>query len=141
MKVMILLRATADTEAGVMPSTELLTAMGKFNEELVNAGIMLSGEGLHPTSKAARVSFSKSAPTVTQGPYDAGSTICGFWMWEVKSMDDAIAWVKRVPNTDGAHGEIEIRPVFEAADFGEAFTPELQEQEEKLRERLTATKG
>ena len=138
MKVMILLRATADTEAGVMPSTELLTAMGKFNEELVNAGIMLSGEGLHPTSKAARVSFSKSAPTVTQGPYDAGSTICGFWMWEVKSMDEAIAWVKRVPNTDGAHGEIEIRPVFEAADFGEAFTPELQEQEEKLRERLTA---
>lgn len=141
MKVMILLRATADTEAGVMPSTELLTAMGKFNEELVNAGMMLSGEGLHPTSKAARVSFSRSAPTVTQGPYDASSTICGFWIWEVKSMDDAIAWVKRVPYTDGAHGEIEIRPVFEAADFGEAFTPELQEQEEKLRERLSATKG
>lgn len=138
MKVMILLRTTAQTEAGVMPSSELLTAMGKFNEELVDAGIMLAGEGLHPTSKAARVSFSASAPTVTHGPYDAGTTICGFWMWEVKSMDEAIAWVKRVPNTDGAHGEIEIRPVFEAADFGEAFTPELQEQEEKLRERLTA---
>lgn len=139
MKVMILIRATAETEAGVMPSTELLTEMGKFNDELAAAGIMLSGEGLHPTSKAARVRFSGSAaPTVTRGPYDAGSTICGFWMWEVASMDEAVAWVKRVPNTDGGHSEIEIRPVFEAADFGEAFTPELQEQEEKLREKLAA---
>jgi hypothetical protein len=140
MKVMILLRATADTEAGVMPSHELLSDMGKFNEELVDAGIMLSGEGLHPTSKAARVRFSKSDPSVTHGPYDAATTICGFWMWNVASMDEAIAWVKRVPNTDGGHSEIEIRRVFEAADFGEAFTPELQEQEEKLRERLTASK-
>lgn len=136
MKVMVLLRATADTEAGKMPSTELLAAMGAFNEELVEAGIMLSGEGLHPTAKAVRVRFSDAAPEVTHGPYPVDSTICGFWMWQVASMDEAIAWVKRVPNTDGGHSEIEIRPVFEAADFGDAFTPELQAQEEKLRDRL-----
>lgn len=136
MKVMVLIRATAETEAGVMPSTELLTEMGRFNEELVEAGIMLSGDGLHPTSKAARVSFAAAEPTVTHGPFPLGSTICGFWIWEIGSLDEAIAWVKRVPNTDGVHSEIEIRPVFEAADFGDELTPELREQEERLRERI-----
>ena len=136
MKVMVVMKATADTEAGKMPSTQLLADMGKYNEELVKAVIMLSGEGLHPTAKGARVSFDGDKTDVMRGPFDLNGTIAGFWMWTVASMDEAIAWVRRCPNTDGGHSEIEIRPVFEAADFGDAFTPELREQEERLRETL-----
>ncbi len=136
MKVIVLIKATPDSEAGTMPSTQLLADMGKYNEDLVNAGIMLSGEGLHPTSKGARISFAGKQTGVSHGPFDIVGTIAGFWMWEVSSMEEAIAWARRCPNTDGAHGEIEIRPVFEAADFGDALTPELEEQEERLREKL-----
>lgn len=136
MKVMVLMKATPDSEAGKMPSAQLLVDMGKYNEELVNAGIMLSGEGLKPTSKAARISFSGDLTAVAHGPFDIKGSISGFWMWEVASMEEAIAWARRCPNTDGVHTEIDIRPVVEAADFGEAFTPELQEQEERLRETL-----
>lgn len=136
MKVMVLMKATPDSEAGKMPSTQLMADMGKFNEELVNAGIMLSGEGLHPTAKGARIAFSGNKTAVAHGPFDLTGTVSGFWMWQVSSMDEAISWARRCPNTDGVHGEIEIRPVFEAADFGEAFTPELQEQEERLRQKI-----
>jgi hypothetical protein len=135
MKVMVIVKATAESEAGEMPSTELLAAMGKFNEELVNAGIMLAGEGLHPTSKGARVAFSGKDRTVSQGPFKLDNTIAGYWMWKVRSLDEAIEWVKRCPNPHSGPSEIEIRPVFEAEDFGEEFTPELREQEERLRAR------
>jgi hypothetical protein len=135
MKVMVIVKATAESEAGQMPSTELLAAMGKFNEELVNAGIMLAGEGLHPTSKGARVAFSGKDRKVTKGPFELDNAIAGFWMWKVASMEEAIEWVKRCPNPHTGPSEIEIRPVFEAEDFGEEFTPELREQEERLRAR------
>jgi hypothetical protein len=131
---MVLIKADNDTEAGVLPSTELLAAMGKYNEELVKAGVMLAGEGLHPSSKGARVRFSGDKRTVIDGPFaETKELIAGFWLWQVKSMDEAIEWVKRCPNPTGVESEIEIRPVFEAEDFGEAFTPELREQEERLR--------
>jgi hypothetical protein len=134
---MVIVKATADSEAGVMPSTELLEAMGKYNEELVNAGIMLAGEGLHPSSKGKRVAFDGPARTVIDGPFaETKELIAGFWLWQVRDMDEALEWVKRCPNPMPGPSEIEIRPVFEAADFGEAFTPELMEQEDKLRERL-----
>lgn len=137
MKVVVLIKADKNSEAGVMPSTELLAEMGKFNEELVNAGVMLAGEGLHPTSKGARVLFSGSERTVIDGPFtESKELIAGFWIWQVKSMQDAIDWVKRCPNPMGEQSEIEIRQVFEAEDFGEAFTPELREQEERLRKQL-----
>lgn len=137
MKVVVLIKADKNSEAGVMPSTELLAEMGKFNEELVNAGVMLAGEGLHPTSKGARVLFSGSERTVIDGPFtESKELIAGFWIWQVKSMQDAIDWVKRCPNPMGEQSEIEIRQVFEAEDFGEAFTPELREQEERLRRQL-----
>ena len=132
---MVIVKATAESEAGQMPSTDLLTAMGKYNEELVNAGIMLAGEGLHPTSKGARIAFSGNDREVTKGPFAVDNTIAGFWMWKVSSMDEAIEWVKRCPNPHSGPSEIEIRPVFEAEDFGEEFTPELREQEERLRAR------
>jgi hypothetical protein len=133
MKVMILVKATQDSEAGVMPSQQLLTDMGNFNEELVKAGIMLAGEGLHPSSKGARVRFSGASRTVIDGPFaETKELVAGFWLWQVKSLDEAIAWVKRCPNPMPGESEIEIRPVFEAADFGEAFTPELREQEERI---------
>ena len=135
MRFAVLMKANKQSEAGVMPSQQMLAEMGKFNEELVKAGIMLSGEGFHPTERGARVRFSGNAgPTVVRGPFlDTGELIAGFWMWKAKSLDEAIAWAKRIPDTDGAHTEVEIRQVFEAEDFGEAFTPELREQEERLR--------
>ena len=138
MKVMVIVKATKNSEAGVMPSEQLLTEMSKFNEELVNAGIMLAGEGLHPSSKGARVNFSKGKLTVTDGPFtEAKELICGFWIWQVKSLDEAIEWVKRMPNPDDEdEGEIEIRQVFEMNDFGAEFTPELREQEERLRAQI-----
>jgi hypothetical protein len=134
MRFMVLVKATNDTEAGVMPSEELLTAMGKYNEELVKAGVMLAGEGLHPSSKGARVRFSGEKRTVIDGPFtEAKELIAGFWLWQVKSKEEAIEWVKRCPNPTGGESEIEIRQVFEADDFGPEFTPELREQEERLR--------
>jgi hypothetical protein len=137
MRVMVLVKANADSEAGVMPSEAMLTAMGKFNEELVKAGVMLAGEGLHPTSKAARVRFSGSQRTVIDGPFsETKELVAGFWLWQVKSLDEAIEWVKRAPFEDG--DEIEIRPVFEAEDFGAELTPELREQEERLRAEVAA---
>jgi hypothetical protein len=141
MRVIVMIRANKDTEAGVMPSEELLTAMGKYNEELVKAGVMLAGEGLHPSSKGARVKSSKGKLTVTDGPFtETKELICGFWIWQVKSMEEAIEWAKRMPNPHNEDGEVEIRPVFEAEDFGEEFTPELREQEERLRRELESKK-
>jgi hypothetical protein len=134
MKVMVIVKASKDSEAGVMPSQELLTAMGNYNEELVNAGIMVAGEGLHPSSKGARVRFSGKDRAVIDGPFaETKELIAGFWMWKVKSMDEAIEWLKRCPNPHDEVTEVEIRPVFEAEDFGEAFTPELREQEAMIR--------
>ena len=133
MKFMVLVKANKDTEAGVMPSTELLSAMGKYNEELVNAGILLAGEGLHPSSKGARVKFSGDQRIVTDGPFiETKELIAGYWLWQVKSKEEAIEWVKRCPNPTGAEGEIEIRQVFEMEDFGEELTPELRAQEERV---------
>jgi hypothetical protein len=134
MRVIVLVKASKDSEAGVMPSQQLLTEMGNFNEELVKAGVMLAGEGLHPSSKGARVRFSGSNPTVIDGPFtETKELVAGFWLWQVKSMDEAIEWVKRCPNPMSTDSEIEIRPIFEAEDFGAEFTPELREQEARLR--------
>ena len=136
MRCMVLIKATSDTEAGVMPSEALLAEMGKFNEELVKAGVMLAGEGLHPTSRAARVRFEGDKRTVIDGPFaETKELIAGFWLWQVNSLEEAIEWVKRCPNPTGEEAEIEIRPVFEADDFGAEFTPELRAQEERLREQ------
>ena len=137
MRVMVLIKANKDSEAGVLPDEKLLTDMGAFNEELVKAGIMLAGEGLHPSSKGARVKFSGAQRTVIDGPFtETKELIAGFWLWQVKSLAEAIEWVKRCPNPTGAESEIEIRQVFEASDFGSEFTPELREQEERLRAQL-----
>ena len=137
MKFMIIIKADKNTEAGVMPSEKVLTEMGNFNEELVNAGIMLAGEGLHPSSKGARVRFSGGKQTVIDGPFaEAKELIAGFWMWEVKSREEAIEWVKRIPNPDNTDFEVEIRQVFATEDFGAELTPEAREQEERLRARL-----
>jgi hypothetical protein len=134
MKVMVFVKATADSEAGVMPTKEILAAMGQFNEELVRAGVILAGEGLHPSSKGVRVQFSGKDRTVIDGPFtETKELVAGFWLWQVASMAEAIAWIKRSPFQDG---EVEIRPVFEADDFGEAFPPELREQEERLRTEM-----
>ena len=134
MRFMIIVKATKDSEAGVMPSEQLLTEMGKFNEELVNAGVMLAGEGLQPSSKGARVRFSGSRRTVIDGPFaETKELIAGYWLWQVKSKEEAIEWVKRCPKPMPGESEIEIRQVFEAEDFGAEFTPELREQEERLR--------
>ena len=133
MRFMVIVKATKESEAGVMPNTELLAAMGKFNEELVKAGIMLAGEGLQPSSKGARVQFSGPKRTVIDGPFtETKELIAGYWIWQVRSLDEAIEWVKRCPNPMESDSEIEIRQVFEADDFGEAFTPELREQEERI---------
>jgi hypothetical protein len=133
---MVIVKADRNTEAGVMPSQELLTAMGKYNEELVNAGVLLAGEGLHPSSKGARVRFSGSDRTVIDGPFaETKELIAGFWIFQVKSLEEAIEWVKRSPNPLEGESEIEIRQVFEAEDFGAEFTPELREQEERIRAR------
>jgi hypothetical protein len=142
MRVIVLVKATKDSEAGVMPSTELLQAMGEYNEELVNAGIMLSGEGLHPSAKGKRIAFDGPSRIVIDGPFaETKELIAGFWVWEVKDMAEAVEWVKRCPNPMLGPSEIEIRPVFEAADFGDALTPELAEQEEQLREKLAGRAG
>ena len=135
MRFMILVKADKNSEAGVLPDEKLLTAMGKFNEELVKAGVMLAGEGLQPSSKGARVKFSGDKRTVTDGPFtEAKELIAGFWLWQVKSKEEAIEWVKRCPNPmPGTESEIEIRQVFEAEDFGAEFTPELRKQEERVR--------
>ena len=139
MKVMVLVKATKDSEAGVMPSTEMLTAMGQYNEELVTAGNMLAGEGLHPSAKGARVRFSGTKRTVIDGPFtETKELVAGFWMWQVKSMEEAIEWVKRCPNPMLTDSEIEIRRVFEADDFGPELTPELREAEERLRAESAA---
>ncbi len=141
MRVMVLVKATKDTEAGVMPSEQLLTEMMQYNEELVKAGIMLAGEGLHPSSKSARVRFSGDQRRVIDGPFaETKELIAGFWLWQVKSLAEAIEWVRRCPNPTGEDGEIEIRPVFEAEDFGAELTPELREQEEHLRAQAAAKK-
>ena len=141
MRFMVLIKADKDSEAGVMPNEQLLTAMGKFNEDLVKAGVMLAGEGLHPSSKGARVKFSGEKRTVIDGPFtEAKELIAGFWIWQVKSKEEAIEWVKRAPSPFKGECEIEIRQVFEADDFGEAFTPELREQEERLRSQTAGRK-
>jgi hypothetical protein len=138
---MIIVKATKDSEAGVMPSEQLLREMGKFNEELVKAGVMLAGEGLHPSSKGVRVKFSGTKRTVTDGPFaETKELIAGFWLWQVKSKEEAIEWVKRCPNPMKGESEIEIRQVFEAEDFGAEFTPELRQQEEHLRGQIAKKK-
>jgi hypothetical protein len=137
MRFMVIVKANKDSEAGVMPGEVLLTEMGKFNEELVKAGVMLAGEGLHPSSKGARVKFSGANRMVVDGPFaETKELVAGFWLWQVKSKEEAIEWVKRCPNPTGEESEIEIRQVFEAEDFGAEFTPELREQEERLRAEM-----
>lgn len=139
MRVMVLVKATGDSEAGVMPDQKLLEDMGNYNDELVKAGIMLAGEGLHPSSKGKRVRFSGTRRTVIDGPFaETKELVAGFWLWQVKSIDEAIEWAKRCPNPMAGESELEIRPVFEAEDFGEAYTPELQEQERRQREQIEA---
>ncbi len=134
MRVMVIVKANKNSEAGVMPSEKLLTDMGNFNEELVKAGVLLAGEGLHPSAKGARVAFSGEKRTVVDGPFtETKELIAGFWLWQVRSMEEAIEWVRRCPNPHLGDSEIEIRPVFEAADFGAEFTPELREQEDRIR--------
>lgn len=137
MRFMIIVKATKTSEAGEMPDEKLLADMGRFNEELVKAGIMLAGEGLHPSSKGVRVRFSGAERTVIDGPFaETKELVAGFWLWRVKSLDEAIEWVKRCPNPMKGESEIEIRQVFEAEDFGEEFTPELRAREEKLRAEI-----
>ena len=139
MRVMVLVKADKNSEAGILPTTELLSDMGKFNEELAKAGVMLAGEGLHPSSKGARVRFSGSKRTVIDGPFaEKKELIAGFWLIQVTSKEEAIEWVKRCPNPTGAESEIEIRQVFEAEDFGEAYTPEIREQEERIAQGMKA---
>jgi hypothetical protein len=142
MRFMIIIKADKNTEAGVMPDEKLFTEMGKFNEELVNAGIMLAGDGLQPSSKGARVKFSGDKRTVIDGPFpETKELIAGFWIWKVKSKEEAIEWVKRCPNPTGAESEIEIRQLFDMEDFGAELTPELRAQEERLRAKIEAGQG
>jgi hypothetical protein len=142
MRVMVIVKATKDSEAGVMPSQELLTAMGQFNDRLVNAGIMLAGEGLQPSSKGKRVRFAGTNRTVIDGPFaETKELVAGFWLWQVESMDEAVEWLNRCPNPHPQECEVEIRPVFEAADFGDEFTPELREQEARQREQIRKEKA
>jgi hypothetical protein len=139
MRCMVFVKANKDSEAGVLPSTELLTNMGKFNEELVKAGVMLAGEGLQPSSKGKRITFTGGKPTITDGPFaETKELVAGFWIWQVRSIEEAVEWLKRSPFGPGA--EVEIRPVFEAEDFGPQMTPELKEQEDRLREQMSAKK-
>jgi hypothetical protein len=142
MRFMVLVKATKDSEAGMLPDEKLLADMGKFNEELVKAGVMLAGEGLHPSSKGARVRFSGTQRTVIDGPFaETKELIAGYWLWQVKSREEAIEWVKRSPNPfPGKESEIEIRQLYEAEDFGAEFTPELRKQEERLRAQMVAKK-
>lgn len=137
MRVMVLVKATADSEAGRMPSTDLLEAMGAFNEELVKAGVMQAGEGLKPSSQGRRIRFDGATRTVVEGPFAATEElVAGFWLWQVRDMEEAVAWAKRCPNPMPGPSELEIRPLYEMADFGEAMTPELAAQEERLREAV-----
>jgi hypothetical protein len=137
MRVMVIVKASKESEAGQMPSTQLLADMGKYNEELVKAGVMQAGEGLHPSSRGKRVRFSGANRTVIDGPFaETKELIAGFWLWQVKSMDEAIEWLKKAPFDGGT--ELEIRPIFEAEDFGQEFTPELREQEDRLRAQIAA---
>jgi len=139
---MVIVKATKDTEAGALPDQKILAEMGKFNEELVKAGVMRAAEGLHPTSKGARIRFSGGKTTVVDGPFtESKELIAGFWLWQVKSLEEAIEWVKRCPNPHPGESEIEIRQVFEASDFGAEFTPELREQEERLRAQIEKQKA
>jgi hypothetical protein len=139
MRFMLIVKASPESEAGKMPSTELLAAMGKFNEELVNAGVLLAGEGLHPSSRGVRVHFSGNQRTVVDGPFsETKELIAGFWLIQVKSLAEAIEWVKRCPNPMESESDIEIRQVFEAEDFGAEFTPELREQEKRIMEKVAA---
>ncbi len=139
MRFMILIKASKDSEAGVLPNEKLLTEMGQFNEDLVKAGVMLAGEGLQPSSKGARIKFSGGKRTVVDGPFaETKELIAGFWLWQVTSKEEAIEWVKRIPNPTGDEGEVEIRQVFEADDFGAELTPELRQQEERLRAQVPA---
>ena len=134
MRVMVIVKATKNSEAGMMPSQELIEAMGRFNEELVKAGVMLAGEGLHPSSKAKRIRFDGTKRSVIDGPFsETKELIAGYWLWQVRSMDEAVEWVKRCPNPMPGVSDIDIRPVFEPADFGEAYTPEVQAQEARIR--------
>src|SRR5258707_14479784 len=139
MRFMVMVKATKDSESGVLPDEKLLTEMGKFNEELVKAGVMLAGEGLHPSSKGARVKFSGAKRAVIDGPFaETKELVAGFWLWQVKSKEEAIEWVKRCPNPTGVEAEIEIRQVFESEDLGAGFTPELRELEARLRAQIDA---
>ena len=139
MRVMVLIKATDESEAGELPSEELLSQMLEFNEELVKAGVMLAGEGLHPSSKGARIVFSGSERKVIDGPFaETKELLAGYWVWQVKSLDEAIEWAKRIPNPTGDEGVVELRPVFEADDFGEELTPELREKEQRLRTEVEA---
>lgn len=141
MRVVVLIKADKDSEAGVMPSEQLLRDMGNFNEELVKAGVMLAGEGLHPSSKGKRVRFVGEQRSVIDGPFsETKELIAGFWIWQVKSMEEAVEWVKRCPNPMGGESIVEIRPVFESEDFGAEFTPELREQEDRLRAEIESRK-
>ena len=140
MRVMVLIKSNPQSEAGEMPSEQLLTDMLAFNEELVKAGVMLAGDGLHPSSKGVRVRFSGDERTVIDGPFaETKELLAGYWVWQVKSMDEAIEWVKRIPNTDGTDGEVEIRQVFEADDFGDELTPELRDKEARLRAQVESS--
>ena len=142
MRFMVMVKATEESEAGVLPDEKIFAEMGKFNEELVKAGIMLEGEGLHPSSKAARVRFSGDKRTVIDGPFaETKELVAGYWIWKVKSLQEAIDWAKRCPNPTGAEGELEIRPIFELGDLGEGFTPELKEQEQRLRAQIEAQRS
>jgi hypothetical protein len=141
MRVMVIVKASKESEAGALPDPELLTQMGKYNEELVKAGIMLAGDGLQPSSKGKRVRFSGSKRTVIDGPFaESKELVAGFWIWQVRSMDEAVEWLKRCPNPHNEETEVEIRPVFEAADFGDNLTPEAKEREERLRRQLAGQK-
>jgi hypothetical protein len=141
MRFMIIVKATKDSEAGVMPSEQLLTAMGRFNEELAKAGVLLAGDGLQPSSKGARVRFSGKQRTVIDGPFvETKELVAGYWIWQVKSKQEAIEWVKRCPNPHNEETEIEIRQVFEAEDFGPALTPEIKEQEQRIRAQVAGKK-
>ena len=139
MRVIVIVKASKESEAGVMPDEKMLAEMGKYNEELVKAGIMLAGEGLHPSSRGKRVRFSGTTRTVVDGPFaETKELMAGYWLWQVKSMDEAVEWLKKCPNPHNGVSEVELRPVFEAEDFGAEFTPELREQEQRLREQIEA---
>ena len=142
MRVMVIIKANKESEAGVLPDEKLLTEMGNYNEELVKAGVMLAGEGLHPSAEGKRIHFSGTSRKVIDGPFaETKELIAGFWLWKVSSMEEALEWVKRCPNPTGAEGEIEIRQIFEAEEFGDQFTPELREQEDRLRAQIEQQKS